>query len=97
MDVLLTHGPAYRILDQTFRGDRPGCPVLLDVLHDRIQPFLMVHGHIHEAAGTTTLLRRGGKATTIVNAAVLNVHYQLVNKPVIVDVELQSSTGDAKM
>ncbi|KIK50900.1 hypothetical protein GYMLUDRAFT_50930 [Collybiopsis luxurians FD-317 M1] len=51
-DILLTHGPPYDILDRTTRGDKPGCPTLLDALQTgQVRPRLHVFGHIHEAHG----------------------------------------------
>lgn len=54
IDILVTHGPPLGYLDMTSRGQRAGCPALLERLW-QIQPTLHVFGHIHEARGTEHL------------------------------------------
>ena len=76
-DVLITHGPAYGVLDQV----RPawahvGCAQLRAALDTRLHPQLHVFGHIHEGYG---VVQEGG--LTSVNAAVLDHDYQLRNAP----------------
>lgn len=78
VDILLTHGPAYRILDKTARGDYVGCEDLLEQL-DRIQPRLHVFGHIHEAYGS-----QEQNGCLHLNASVLDLSYRQVNQPVLV-------------
>ena len=60
-DILLTHGPAYGILDHCPNG-RVGCEDLL-VTINKIKPKVHAFGHIHEGYGVleqegTTLLMR---------------------------------------
>ncbi|KAF3920503.1 hypothetical protein ABW20_dc0107927 [Dactylellina cionopaga] len=53
IQVVLTHGPAYGILDTVASsegGGNVGCRQLLKLLRD-VKPLLGVFGHIHEAAG----------------------------------------------
>jgi len=50
VDILLTHGPPYNILDETGARDRPGCKALASRL-PQLQPRLHVFGHIHESHG----------------------------------------------
>jgi Icc-related predicted phosphoesterase len=76
-DILLTHGPAYGIHDKTTRGEKVGCVDLRETI-DKIQPKLFVCGHIHEGYG---VLDNG--QTTFINASVVNLQYQVVNKPVV--------------
>jgi len=49
-DVLLTHGPPHRILDETSRGEFVGCEELGRPLQ-RVHPRLHVFGHIHQSYG----------------------------------------------
>ncbi|KAF8965761.1 Metallo-dependent phosphatase-like protein [Flammula alnicola] len=49
-DILLTHGPPFRILDRTGRGDDVGCEALRARLSE-LRPRLHLFGHIHEAHG----------------------------------------------
>ena len=76
-DVLITHTPPYGILDLTQEGLNVGCRRLRDKILE-IQPKLNVFGHIHEAYGEDILLN-----TKCINASVLNRQYQVVNKPII--------------
>ncbi len=78
-DVLITHGPPYRILDRNLEGEACGCADLLDSIR-RVKPRLHVFGHIHEGAGTLEIA-----GTTFVNASVLNRYYDLANRPVVID------------
>ena len=63
VDVLVTHGPPFGVLDWTNREEHAGSATLLDRL-DEANPRLHVFGHIHEAAGRTEF---GG--TVFVNAS----------------------------
>jgi len=82
VDVLVTHGPPFGILDQVARGGLSvGCEALLEAL-PRIHPKLHVFGHIHEAYGA---VRRAG--TLYVNASVCDLRYDPVQPPVVVDAE----------
>jgi predicted phosphohydrolase len=79
VDVLVTHGPPYGILDRTARGQRVGCEELMPVV-ERLQPRLHLFGHIHEAYGRVEV-----NGTRFVNASVLDLHYRRVNAPVVVE------------
>ncbi len=47
IDILVTHSPPYGILDQNVQGEYCGSKSLLETIH-RINPSLVVYGHIHE-------------------------------------------------
>ena len=76
-DILITHGPAYGILDKTIRNESVGCEDLLNRIK-KVKPKYFISGHIHEAYG----VEQHG-ATTFVNASVLDVQYKLVNRPIV--------------
>lgn len=76
-DVLLTHGPAFGILDECYDGFKAGCEVLLEVI-EAIQPKIHAFGHIHEAYGTYEY-----NGTIFVNACSLNEYYEVQNSPVV--------------
>lgn len=48
--ILVTHGPAYGVLDRTHFGKSAGSRALLDLL-SAIKPKFHLFGHIHESAG----------------------------------------------
>lgn len=76
-NILLTHGPAYGILDKTNRGDLAGSQALLDAIS--LLPKLKYHcfGHIHEAYGIQQL-----PSYTAINASQLTWQYKLDPQPI---------------
>lgn len=89
VDILVTHGPAYLILDETERGNPVGSHSLLDEMANRIKPKIYVFGHIHEQGGKTLVYKRPGYGTennTIcVNASHVNHRYRPVNGYMLVE------------
>lgn len=79
VDILLTHGPAYGILDMTSRGERVGCEDMLFHL-DRIKCKAVICGHIHHSSGTKLV-----NNILHINAAVLNDEYKQAFKPVLLE------------
>lgn len=71
LDVLITHGPPYGILDQTAPGEAHlGCEELLHAIEQK-KPKVHLFGHIHGGAGTFQ-----NESTRFVNAAYLNERYK---------------------
>jgi Icc-related predicted phosphoesterase len=69
IDVLITHGPPFSILDTVpVSGLHQGCRELLDAV-TRVRPKLHVFGHIHGAYGIFKT-----EHTTFVNASRLGLH-----------------------
>lgn len=77
--ILITHGPAFGILDTVINGNHVGDKGLLKRI-ETVKPALHICGHIHEAHGR---VKRG--ATRFINASILNEKYECVNPPVVVD------------
>ena len=78
-DILITHQPPYCILDldETINfGDKT---LLKTVL--KVQPKFHLFGHIHKAYGI-----ENNNNTTFVNAALLDEHYNMANKPVLLEI-----------
>ncbi len=93
VDVLLTHGPPYGILDEippTYCGEEEdkgearhvGCKDLKARLDHLKQLKLHVFGHIHYSYGTKIL----NGYTTFVNAASCNESYRPLNPPIVIEV-----------
>jgi len=81
IDILITHGPAYKILDKVKYGnDFVGCEDLLEKINE-IKPKIFVCGHIHEAYGKMQIGN-----TMCYNASVLDERYKLVNKPFVIEI-----------
>ncbi len=76
LDVLITHGPPYGVLDWNCEGVRCGSESLYFAAVNA-QPKYHCFGHIHEAYGETE--RHGIK---FVNASILNEHYKVSHPPV---------------
>ena len=51
VDILITHGPPFGILDTPSRGDNAGSMALTSAV-DRIRPKVSVFGHIHDSYGS---------------------------------------------
>ncbi len=83
VDVLITHGPPFGILDEVARGilvENTGCEDLKKRVVE-IRPKLHVFGHIHCGYGR---IEKFG--VQFINAANCNESYEPTNAPVIVDV-----------
>ncbi|MDR2027176.1 MAG: metallophosphatase domain-containing protein [Prevotellaceae bacterium] len=78
-DILISHRPPFGILDNA-NNITFGCPNLLQAVLD-VRPRYHLFGHIHDAYGIEK-----STYTTFVNAALVNEDYQLLNKPVVVDI-----------
>jgi predicted phosphohydrolase len=76
-DVLLTHGPAYGILDMLLNEQHAGDRDLLRKILE-IKPKVHVCGHIHESYG---MIKRHG--IRFINACMLNEAYEFANKPIV--------------
>ena len=92
LDILITHGPVFGILDQTFTGQRVGCEELYKKVV-QVKPKIHVCGHIHYARGY-----RSFDGTAYFNACVLGENYEYQNKPIavildenreIIDIEIE--------
>lgn len=80
IDVLITHGPPFGILDETEEGNLIGCKILLHEVQTRVKPKYHVFGHDHEGYG----LKVVGE-TTFINASSCDRRYRPVNPPIILE------------
>lgn len=79
-DVLITHGPPYRVLDWVGM-ERVGCEDLRDAV-ERVKPSLHVFGHIHCAHGEAN----GMNGTKFINASVLDDSYIPRHAPTVIEI-----------
>lgn len=77
-DVLITHSPAYGILDYD-DGINYGSEVLLQVVTS-VNPHIHLFGHIHKRHGITTI-----GTTTFSNGAIMNENYTILNHPNVIE------------
>ena len=84
-NVLITHGPSYMLMDfaKSGSGKHTGSESLYWTVFDRVRPKLHCFGDIHEQYGVKEI-----DGIKIVNASVLDGAYNLVNSPVLVEVEI---------
>ena len=97
-DILMTHGPAYGILDLCPQGDKLvhlGDKDLLEAVQ-RVKPKLFCFGHIHEGYGLVTIdedecehtgIAVDNIGTIFVNATCMNEIYKPKNPPIFVELE----------
>lgn len=84
VDILITHSPAFYILDETANGRHVGSMYLYNWFSYVGRPKLHVCGHIHEAYGQKELFRTYTGMVKHVNCSIVNEYYKQVNKPVSV-------------
>ena len=78
-DLLITHGPPHGILDKNQKGQKTGCKELFKKVKE-VNPKVHAFGHIHEGYGKIKKNK-----TTFINASNLNVRYQPVNPPIVIN------------
>ncbi len=89
IDILITHGPCYGILDKVVmssRGDKDkhaGCVDLRNAV-ERIQPKMHVCGHIHSGYGQISL-KCTPRDVLCVNCSIMDDKYDPVNKPIRIE------------
>ena len=83
-DILLTHGPPYKILDPCSDGFDAGCKDLLDKVLE-IKPIVHLFGHIHEAYGHAS-----NENTVFINGSNCTLRYKPDNKPWVFDLPIRN-------
>jgi Icc-related predicted phosphoesterase len=79
VDVLITHGPPFGILDMTTDKTHAGCADLMNKI-EKINPRYHIFGHIHEGYGIHKT-----EKTTYINSSIMDSRYNLVNQPINID------------
>ena len=82
VDVLITHGPPYGILDEvnnSYSSDI-GCPQLMKKIEE-IKPQAHCFGHIHEGYGKVIW-----NETTFINSSIMDEKYEPTNKPISLEI-----------
>lgn len=73
IDILVTHGPPYGVMDLTLRGPRAGCRFLREKVLE-IKPRVHIFGHIHEGYG-----QKLEDDIFYINASLMTVRYEPEN------------------
>ena len=79
VDILVTHGPPYGILD-TVNGEHLGSKATLEYV-ERVKPGIHIFGHIHEGYGHTKI-----GDTDFFNVSVCNRMYEPLNPLTVIEV-----------
>ena len=80
LDVLVTHGPPYGILDISgYSGEHVGCEELRQAV-ERVRPRVHIFGHIHHSYGVTVY-----DGMKFVNASICDEGYRPTREPVVID------------
>jgi Icc-related predicted phosphoesterase len=87
-DILLTHGPVFGILDQTYTGQRAGCEELYKKVMD-VKPKIHACGHIHYARHIKQV-----DETVFVNACCLGEDYKYQNAPITIEYDFETKNWD---
>ena len=74
LDILITHGPPHRVLDENKYGFPCGSYSLKSAL-DRAKPRYHVFGHIHECGGQAMLYKHTGLNTVCINCSLVDESY----------------------
>ena len=80
LDVLITHGPPYKILDISETGTHCGSRELSNAIKHK-KPRVHIFGHIHEAYGNCL-----AGSTRCYNVSVLDEEYLYKNEPTMIEV-----------
>jgi Icc-related predicted phosphoesterase len=87
IDILVTHGPPYRILDTAviYKDRKPvgeeqvGCRDLAERIKE-VKPKIVAFGHIHNNYG-----KKKSKGIRYINASSLDHEQRISNKPIVID------------
>jgi Icc-related predicted phosphoesterase len=83
-DVLITHGPAWGLLDYAPMGGHVGCEELYKRVFD-VKPKIHVCGHIHSGYGQKSI-----DGVEFLNASVLNERYEYAHKPIVINFDVDN-------
>lgn len=83
LDILITHGPPYKILDKGDNRENFGCWDLMNTLTRKMErpPKRHIFGHIHSANSTLETLK-----TKFYNVSCMNEHYELTYPPTVIEI-----------
>jgi len=85
LDILITHGPPYGILDLSSTIEHCGCADLLETLCTTLRkpPRLHIFGHIHSSYGQATLLRHDKQNVQLMNVSTCDDKYEATHAPIV--------------
>jgi len=81
LDILVTHGPSYGVLDRNLYDESCGCEVLSREIMQK-KPKNHIYGHLHLFGGQSITQCN----INFYNVSVLDEDYKLVNSPTILEI-----------
>lgn len=87
IQILVSHGPPYKMLDKTDDGRLVGCKALAEKVINHPTLELVVCGHIHEDYGILSVPKANGQRCIIINASFVNLRMSPINKPIEYDTD----------
>jgi len=87
-DILITHGPAFGILDLTYTGQHVGCEDLYKKVVE-LKPKIHACGHIHYARHIKQI-----EDTVYINACNLGEDYMYQNAPITIEYDFEINKWD---
>jgi Icc-related predicted phosphoesterase len=88
IDILLTHGPPYSILDKSTRTSHLGCKELLKSVSTIVKPKLHVFGHVHGGHGQFKNEDELGR-TLFINASMCDSKFRTAHQAIVIDLTKQ--------
>ena len=85
---MITHGPVFGILDQTYTKQRVGCEELYKKVVE-VKPKIHACGHIHYARHIKQV-----EDVVYINACCLGEEYMYQNAPITVDFNFENNNWD---
>lgn len=82
-DVLVSHGPAFGVLDKNGDRENCGCPLLLSAVNEMNSLQAHVFGHIHESHGKRLI-----NGSVRANVSICDGRYRPVNPATVIDVRI---------
>lgn len=89
VDVLITHGPAYGILDTVIGDYKHLGSTTLSERIKKIKPKIHICGHIH---GGRNIIEK--ENTIFINASIATESYEMINKPIVIDYDFNMNSWE---
>ena len=94
IDILLTHGPPKYHGDLVDDYNNVGCEDLLQRVYQIPNIKYHIFGHVHEGYGVTR--NKDMKDTVFINAATVNMDYEVANKPIMLYIQGKKDVNSTK-
>lgn len=90
IDILVTHGPPYGVLDETINKEHAGCEELKKAVKERVRPRIHCFGHIHEWGGNVADI----DGIKYINCSYVDERYHPINGQINLEIKDDEDTED---